>query len=231
MRGMTLLEFMAGVLLFLLLMLLSYHAFDAQIRLLRNIRSRTEPEQESNYRLLLIKHFLERSSQRLRGDPFLEGAKIFFPDLSFGKSPQKNAFSVAHVTGVPFPFIRSGFHYKLEAAARVQSEKTYLVAGSDAGGNFAWNYARAEQVVASAQSILARLEPYTSNSEVQTGSLVEVEIHGFCFQNQTLYRVSPGGALQPYLPDLDSFEYIWNEPLLTVRWKNGTIDTEFRCIL
>lgn len=229
---MTLLEFVAGLSLFLVLLFFGYHAFDSQTRLIKNMKARTEPEQESNYRLLLIKHFLERSSERLRGDPFLEEAPIFFPDLSFGKSTQKNAFSVAHVTGsAALPFVRSGFHYKVQPGAPIDPEKTYLIAGSDMGGNLSWNYAKADQVLPSAQQTLVRMEPYTNNPEVQKGSLLEVEIHGLLFQNQTLYWISPGGAPQPYLTPVDSFEYIWNEPALTIRWKTGLIRMEFRCAL
>ena len=231
MRGVTLLEFLAGLSLFLVLLFFSYHAFDSQTRLIKNVSARTEPEQESNYRLLLIKHFLERSSLRLRGDPFLEGAPIFFQDLAFGKSVQSNAFSVVRVTGLVLPFERSGFHYKLQSGAGVNPDKTYLITGSDSAGDFSWNYARIDQILPSAQQTLVRMEPFTMNPEVQKGSLIEVEIHGFIFQNQTLYWISPGGAYQPYFTPLDSFEYTWSEPNLTVRWKKGLIRMEFRCAL
>jgi hypothetical protein len=231
MRGVTLLEFLAGLALFLVLLFFSYHAFDMQTRLIKNISARTEPEQESNYRLLLIKHFLERSSLRLRGDPFLERAPIFFQDLSFGKSAQSNSFSIARVIGLVLPFVRSGFHYKLQPGAALNQDKTYLVAGSDSGGDFSWNYTRLDQVLPSAQQTLVRMEPFTMNPEVQRGNLIEVEIHGFVFQNQTLYWISPGGAYQPYFSPLDSFEYDWHEPNLSVRWKTGLIQMEFRCAL
>ncbi len=225
------LEFMAGISLFLALLFFSYHAFDSQRRLLQNIIARTEPEEESNYRLLLIKHFLERSSQRLKVDPFLEGATIFFPDLSFGKEPQKNAFSVAHVTGLPFPFLRSGMHYNVPAGSAIQQDKMYLLAGSDGAGNYSWNYARIEQISTTTEGFSVNFKPYTSGPEPIQGTLIEVEVHGFLFQNQTLYWISPGGALQPYLSSVNSFDYVWCDGSLTVRWETGLTQMEFRCAL
>jgi hypothetical protein len=231
MRGVTLIEFITAISLFFVLLFFSYHAFDSQRRLLKQITVRTQPEEESNYRLLLIKHFLDRSSQRLKVDPFLEGAPIFFPDLSFGKTVLKNAFSVAHATGLPISFQRSGNEYKVPPNALLQTQKTYLMTGCDAGGNFGWNYASTEEIRTTTEGFTVRFKPYTSGPELEQGKLIEIEIHGFLFQNQTLYWVSPGGSLQPYLSSLDSFDYIWSDGSLTVHWKTGLIEMEFRCAL
>jgi hypothetical protein len=232
MRGVTLLEFLAGVSLFLLLLLFSYHAFDAQNFLLNNVSARTQPEEESNYRMLLVKHFLERSTQKLKVDPFLEGATIFFPDLSFGEGPpQKNAFSVAHITGLPISFVREGANHKVPASAVIAKQKNYLVTGCDSNGNFAWTYASAEAVWQTAEGFTVTFKKLTSGAEIEKGTLIEVELHGFLFQNQTLYWISPGGAMQPYLSTIDSFEYNWNNPALTIGWKNGIVQMEFRCVL
>src|SRR5687768_3129628 len=231
MRGVTLLEFMAALSLFLGILFFSYHAFDSQRRLLGNLQARAIPEQESNYRLLLIKHFLERSSEGFQLDPMLESSPIFFPDLQFGASPQGNAFSVAHVTGQPFPFLRSGAAHTLNSDAVIQEDKTYLLAGSDFSGAFSWNYAIAGRVTPTANGLIVDFNVITANPEIEKGKLIEVEIHGFLYQDQTLYWVSPGGAAQPYLSALAHFEYAWNDPALLVRWKKGLMETEFRCTL
>jgi hypothetical protein len=232
MRGVTLLEFLAGVSLFMLLLFFSYHAFDAQKYLLNDISARTQPEEESNYRMLLVKHFLERSTQKLKVDPLLEGATIFFPDLSFGESPpQTNAFSVAHVTGLPIFFVRESDNHKVAPTAAIAKQKTYLMTGSDSNGNFLWSYAIAEAVWQTAEGFTVKFKRLTAGAELEKGTLIEVELHGFLFQNQTLYWISPGGAMQPYLSTIDSFEYNWNKPALTIAWKNGIVQTEFRCVL
>ena len=229
MRGLTLMEFMASVSLFLVLLFFGYHAFDSQRRLLNNVNEQIVPEKESNYRLLLIKHFLERSSLRLRVDPLLEGAPIFFPDLKFGTNPQKNAFSIAHVTGIPYSFLRSGAHYRVASGAVLEEDKTFLMAGSDIDGNFSTNYVQADQVWTTTEGLNVRFDSLTTNPEIVKGKLIEVEIHGFLYQNQTLYRISPGGALQPYLSSLDAFQYTIQNQFLTVRWQSGAIQMEFRC--
>jgi hypothetical protein len=231
MRGVTLLEFLVGMSLFLVLMFFGYHAFDLGRKLHRNIASRTRPEIESNYRLLLMKQLLERSSERLRVHPFLEGAPVFFPDLSFGTKPQANSFSVARVTGLPILLMRSGSNYKMQAGAVLQEEKIFLLAGSDGAGNYCWNYARTEQISKVGEDTFARFHFYTTNPQVEKGVCTEVEIYGFLFQNQTLYAVSSGGALQPFLSPLDSFEYNRNNDTLTIRWQSGAIGVEFRCVL
>jgi hypothetical protein len=200
--------------------------------LLNNISARTQPEEESNYRMLLVKHFLERSTRKLKVDPLLEGATIFFPDLSFGESPpQANAFSVAHVTGLPISFVRDNANHKVPASAAITKQKTYLMTGSDNNGNFVWSYAIAEAVWQTAEAVTVKFKKLTAGLEIEKGTLIEVELHGFLFQNQTLYWISPGGAMQPYLSTMDSFEYTWNNPALTIAWKNGIVQTEFRCVL
>lgn len=226
------LEFLAGVSLFLLLLFFSYHAFDAQKSILKNISAQTQPEEESNYRMLLIKHFLERSTQKLKVDPFLEGATVFFPDLSFGESPpQNNAFSVAHITGTPVPFLRTGANHQVPAGAAIAKQKTYLMTGSDSTGNFVWRYAVAEAISQTAGGFTVKFKKLTTGAELEKGTLIEVELHGFLFQNQTLYWISPGGAMQPYLSTIDSFEYTWNNPSLMIGWKRGAVQMEFRCAL
>jgi hypothetical protein len=232
MRGVTLLEFLAGASLFFLLLFFSYHAFDSQKHLLKDITIRTEPEEESNYRMLLIKHFLERSSRKLKVHPFLEGATIFFPDLSFGESPsQENAFSIAHVTGQPVCFIRDDPNHKLPAGTVITKGKTYLMTGSDNNGNYAWSYATAEDIWQTDEGFTVKFNKLTTGAEIDKGTLIEVELHGLLYQNETLYWISPGGALQPYLSGIDSFEYNWSNPDLTIAWKYGIIQMEFRCVL
>src|SRR5687767_3558669 len=119
MRGVTLIELLAGMSLFLILLYFSFHAFDSQQKLLQTIAVRSQPEQESNFRLLLVKHFLERSSRQLKVDPLFEGIPIFFSDLAFGKTVEPHAFSVVHISGDPIPFARTGIHHKMPLGAGV----------------------------------------------------------------------------------------------------------------
>ena len=231
MRGVSLIELLAGMSLFLLLLFFSYHALDLQQRVLKRMVIRSQPEQESNYRLLLMKHFVERSSRKLRIDPVFEDVPVFFTDLSFGKTSLPNAFSVAHVTGVPVPFVRFATYYKMPAGSAIEEKNTYLLAGADSAGNFTWTYARAEKVWVIPEGIAATFQPLTANADPQTGKLIAVEIHGFLFKEQTLYWVSPAGTLQPYLSSLESFEYSCARNLLRFRWKAGETEMEARCVL
>jgi hypothetical protein len=231
MRGATLLEFVAGISLFLVLLTLSYHAFDAQRRLLNRMEERVTPEEESNYRMLLVKHFLDKCSHKLKVDPFLETVPAFFPDLVFGQSPQKSAFSVIHVTGIPIRFERSGASARVPVNSGVQAGKTYMLAGSTDAGEFGWSCELAEKTWSTTTGEMLTLKNLSGTPSPQKGTLIEVEVHGFSFQNQTLYWISPGGALQPYLRSLDSFAYEWLPPTLTVQWTKGPVKMEFRCAL
>jgi len=227
-----LLEFLVSISLFSLIVFLSYHAFEEQKTMVNQMESRTRPEEESNYRMLVIKHFLEHTSQRLAVDPFLECADVFFPDLSFGSAPNKNAFSVAHISGEPVRFVRFGSDFLVPAGSPVEKKKTYLMAGCDITGNFAWNYYVCEQVSNGLNGLIVKLKPLQSAPPVmEKGTLIEAEIHGFLYQNQTLYWISPGGSLQPYFAQLDAFEYTWSTPTLTISWQKGAIKAEFRCLL
>jgi hypothetical protein len=229
MKGVTLLEFLVSTSLFVLLLIFSYHTFDSQRRLLNQMESQTKPEEESNYRMLLVKHFLEKCSSKLKVDPFLEAAPVFFPDLSFGQNPQKNSFSVAYITGVPIRFQRAGGNYQVRA--NVAAKKVYLLAGSDGAGNYCWNYSLVEQIWVTSEGLTVQLKNLSSTPEVERGTLIEVEVHGFLFQNRTLYWISPGGAAQPFIASIDSFEYSWSNPALTMLWKKSAIQMEFRCAL
>jgi prepilin-type N-terminal cleavage/methylation domain-containing protein len=231
MRGVTLLEFLVAISLFSLILFLSYHSFEEQRFVVNQMESRTRPEEESNYRMLLIKHFVEKSSQRLKVDPFLEGAQIFFRDLSFGAEPQKNAFSIAHIVGNPFPFVHSASSWKVPLTSGVERKKTYLLAGSDNSGNFGWTYCIADSVSSGADSLIVNFTPLLQGPILEKGTFIEVEIHGVLFQNHTLFWISPGGSQQPYFDGLDNFEYEWNNPMLTIAWEKGVIKAEFRCAL
>jgi hypothetical protein len=180
---------------------------------------------------LLIKHFLERSSRKLSIDPAFESVPIFFPDLSFGTSNQPQAFSIVHVSGQPIPFLRTGTNYKFPLGSGIEAQKTYLLAGADGGGNFTWMYARAQKIWTINDELSATFERFTSNADPEEGKLIAAEVHGFLWKDQTLYWVSPAGALQPYLSGLQSFEYSQQNGLLSVRWKVGQAEMEFRCVL
>jgi prepilin-type N-terminal cleavage/methylation domain-containing protein len=231
MKGVTLLEFLVAISLFSLILFLSYHSFEEQRFVVNQIESRTRPEEESNYRMLLIKHFVEKSSSRLKVDPFLEGSQIFFPDLSFGSVTQKNAFSIAHIVGDPFPFIHFGNSWKVPLTSEVERSKTYLLAGSDSSGNFGWVYCTADQVYSGTDYLTVTFTPLMQKPLPEEGTLIEVEIYGVLFQNHTLFWISPGGSQQPYFDGLDSFEYTWNNPMVTIAWQKGAIKAEFRCVL
>jgi prepilin-type N-terminal cleavage/methylation domain-containing protein len=232
MRGMTLLELLVAISLFSVIVFVSYHAFEEQRVVLKGMESRARPETESNFRMLVIKHFLERSSGKFRIDPFLEKADFFFPDLSFGSQPESGKFSAAVVTGTPIRFIRSGSNVMVATGSPVEKKKTYLLAGRDSAGSFGWRYDECEQISTTASGIVVTLKSLeTKAPTLENGTLIEIEIHGFAYQNSTLYWISPGGAMQPYFNDLDRFEYTWNKPTLTVTWQKGELQTEFRCEL
>ena len=200
--------------------------------MLSGVESRARPETESNFRMLVIKHFLERNSQRFKTDPFLGNAEVFFPDLRFGTQPDAKSFSAAILIGSPVHFIRAGANVMVPAGSPVQKKKTYLLAGSDAQGIFGWRYDECEQVSNQPAGLILQLKsPQPSPPVLNSGALIEVEVHGFLYQNNTLYWVSPGGAMQPYFNNIDRFEYTWNKPTLVVRWQKGALQTEFRCEL
>jgi prepilin-type N-terminal cleavage/methylation domain-containing protein len=230
MRGVTLLELLVGITIFSVIVFLTYHTLERQRNLLNGMESRARPENESNYRLLVIKHFLEHSSERFRTDPFLESAGFFFPDLSFGSEPDPAKFSAAVAIGQPMRFVRSGSSVLVALGSPVEKSKAYLLAGADSDGNFAWSYDRCAKVSNSPTGLILQLQPLqTSPSALEKGTLMEAEIHGFVYQNNILYWISPGGAMQPYFSNLDAFEYTWNKPILAVRWQKGEARTEFLC--
>jgi hypothetical protein len=232
MRGTTLLEFLVAISLFSVILFLSYHAFEEQRKTLSFVESRARPETESNFRILVLKHVLERSSERLKTDPFLEKAELFFPDLSFGSLPDPKSFSAAIVVGQPIRFIRSGAEIMVASGSAVEKKKTYLLAGSDAKGAFGWRYDLCEQTSNQPAGIILKLKSLQPSPPVlENGTLIEMEVHGFSYQNNTLYWISPGGAVQPYFAGLDRFEYTWNKPTLIVAWQKGELQTEFRCEL
>ena len=232
MRGATLLELLVAISLFSIIVFLSYQSFEQQRTTLKSVESRARPETESNFRMLVIKHFLERSSARFKVDPYLENTDVFFPDLSFGIQPDPHKFSAAIAIGQPIRFVRSGSEFLVAAGSPVEKKKTYLLAGCDSTGTFGWRYDTCEQVSTTASGVLMRLKSLQkAPALLEQGTLIETEVNGFVFQNNTLYWVSPGGAMQPYFADLDRFEYIWNKPTLIVTWQKGELQTEFRCEL
>ncbi len=229
MKGVTLLEFFLTVSFFLTILFFGYHAFDLQKDLLVRTISRTRPEEESNYRAILLKHLIEDSSRKLQIDSMLEGATIFFEDLAFGNQARTDAFSVVHVQGSPVHFLNSGSDYTVPSGSRIVPGNNYLLAGSDSNGNYGWGYYKALQVSNTASTLALKLQPLQSDPRLEKGTLIEVEIHGFLFKNSTLYRISSGGATQPFLEPLDEFRYSWDGTVLTVTWRRGAISMEFKC--
>ena len=229
MKGFSLLEFLAGSSIFLAGLLLMYSNVDTEKDLLDRSIARTRPEEESNYRLLILKNLLQDSATGFSADPFLEHAPHFFPDLDFGIATRADAFSIAR----PLASIVS---FQLATKTTVVCARPYplqtgdilALAGVTNAGNFDWNYARVKQAFSdrtySVEFELTRDPPVA-------GSLVNVQVDGFVFQNSSLYWVTGSGPLQPFFGPIDDFRYLWNGRQLTVFWRTGSIEADITATL
>lgn len=228
MRGFSLLEFLLGMTLFLFLLIYGYSSFDQESKLIDGITIRCRPEEESNYRLLVLKNLFQDALIPFQRDWRLAEVPIFFTDLNFSKEVRTDSFSVARSNGPALDFaLNSGW---IETAQPFSFSKGDLLvmAGSTAASAFDWNYALVADV-ASPQKM--KIDPLLTRDVVVSGSLMKVEIDGFRYRKGTLYFVPFSGPSQPFFGPLESFQYIWQPPQLTISWRAGLITSNFRATL
>ncbi len=231
MNGFSFLEFLIAAHFCLLILISGYSLLDHERDFLAKMSRWTRPEQESNYRLLLLRNLLQDSSQKLKRNAFLQNIPFFFPDLNFGKEQRSDAFSFIRPLSLPVWFRREGFWYHIPKTPLLKAGTTLLLGGSDAAGRFQWNFARVLLDDPGGSTQRLKLKFFLSNPEIDSGSLIQAEIHGFLWKNKTLYWVSPSGSLSPYFGSLDEFSYAYSGSQLTISWRIADITAEFRSTL
>lgn len=231
MKGFSLLEFVIAAHLCLLILIAGYSVLDREKDFLAKMSGWTRPEQESNYRLLLLRNLLQDSSQQLKRNAFLQSVPFFFNDLDFGKEQRNDAFSFVRPLSSPVWFRREGFWYHVPKSPLWKAGTTLLMAGSDAAGRFQWNFARVLLDDPGGSTQRVKLKFFLSHPELDSGSLLQAELHGFLWKNKTLYWVSPSGSLSPYFGSLDEFSYAFSGSQLTISWRIDEITAEFRSTL
>jgi hypothetical protein len=227
MSGTSLVEFLCAISLLLILIFSGYNALDLQRNLSNWIIERTRPEEESNYRLLVVRSYFHQSGNRLRKDPLLSAMPLCFPDLDFGRNPVPDAFSIIQAIEDPVPFRNEGSICRVPAGAPVEAGSSIALAGSDLTGAFGWNFARVMEVTDTPAARELGLEFYLNDPVLLRGSAAVVAIHGFSFANNTLYLVSPAGQNQPFLHNLSEFRYEITSGEIKVFWRKGRITSSF----
>ena len=191
----------------------------------------TRPEQESNYRLLLLRNLLQDTSQQLKRNAFLQNVPYFFHDLNFGQTQRSDAFSFVRTISGPMWFRREGGWYHIPKSPLLKTGTTLLLAGSDATGRFQWNFARVLLDDPGGPTQRLKLKFFLPHPEIDSGSFLQAEIHGFLWKNKTLYWVSPSGSLSPYFGSLDEFSYSFSGSQLMISWRIAEVSAEFRSTL
>ena len=227
MKGFSLLEFVAATSLFLVIVLFGYQNFDFEQQLSLQILHRTRPEQESNYRLLVLNGLLRNCSEKLKQDPLLENVPVFFSDLALGKEAREDAFSIVRPVGLPEPFVKTGTLYRVPLDSSLQEGKLVAMAGATDEGLFGWNYAKVARLVAKPDQLLLKLDSLKEKPLLLDGSLIEVEFHGFLFRNQTLYWITQSGQTEPFFGPLEGFHYTWKDPQLFLFWETDFVSVQF----
>lgn len=227
MKGFSLLEFLIATSFLLLMLLSGYQAFDSQLHLSKEMFLRTRPEEESNYRLLVVRNTLNGSSEKQKLDPFLAEVPLFFTDLNFGKQKRADAFSIAIPRNAPRRFQRENDSYRIPLVPSVQIKQLLLLAGVNSKDQFDWNYATVVEVLPESQWQILKLNFLLARDPLDYGALMEAEINGLSFKNNTLYWVTPAGQSEPFFSLLNGFGYEWNQQQLTVSWQAGQIDSKF----
>jgi hypothetical protein len=225
MRGFTLLEILVATLLFLVILIVGHEAARLEKDLILATRAATAPEKECDYRLIVLKHFLEGSSETFKSDKFLEPVPTFFNDLNFGQSPRTDAFSVTIADGSPQRFVRDGSLYRMFVSLKVGD--MLLLGGLTESNHFGWNYAQIRQV----QGDLVEMNFFLPHETLDKGAWIKIEMHGFLFKQETLYWISPAGQVAPFLSPLNDFHFSWVQPQLTISWRSGLSDLEFQSTL
>lgn len=226
MKGFSLLEFLIATSFLLVMLLSGYQAIESQWHLSKKMLSRTRPEEESNYRMLVVRNFVHGSTEKQKLDPFLAEVPLFFTDLSFGKTQQKDAFSLAIPRNTPRRFQRENNLYRIPLIPAVKEKQLMLLAGVNSKDQFDWNYATVLQVLIDKQWQTLKLDFLLQRDLMDYGALVEVEINGLSFKNNTLYWISPAGQPEPFFSLLNAFGYEWDQQKLSVFWQAGLIDSK-----
>jgi hypothetical protein len=226
-KGFSLLEFLIATSFFLTMIFTAYKTLATERDLFVEMTARTRPEEESNYRLLVIKAFFQNASASFKRDALLAEAPFFFPDLQFGQLPNPVEFSIARPISDPVPFARDLNLYRVPATLLFTPGTLLLLAGVNPANAFDWNYARvvSSQIIGTEQKL--QLQFLLARSQLDSGKLVAVDVHGFSLRNRTLYWISPAGQPAPYFGKLDDFNYQWNNTQLKMSWRKGMITSTF----
>src|SRR3990172_1455472 len=222
MKGFTLIEFVVATTFFLFILLAGYEAARVEKDLVSFAQARTMPEAEFNFRLLILKHLLEGSSDAFNADPMLETVPTFFADLNFGKAERPDAFSFAVMNGSPGRFQREGTLYRLDPFSNLKIGDMLMLAGVCYNGEYGWNYGRIIQV----NGDHVELNFLLSSEPLEKGVWVKIQVNGFLFKQRTLYWISPAGQASPFLDPLEDFQYSWRAPQITISWRAGLTELE-----
>lgn len=223
MRGFSLLEFMIATSFLSIIFLTGFQVLDAQKMLSTQITSRTQSDEESNYRAVVLKNFLYEAAAVFHSDSILRQMPFCFPDLNFGLSPSQKSLSVAVPKSASIPFVYDGSKLKISSAFPIQVDQTLALAGSCVD-QYCWNYAKVTGVMLSGAVQELTIQPFLTQPMPEAGSLLQVELNGFAFQNDTLYWISPAGANEPFWAPLDDFRFEWSGSQVHFYWHAGTND-------
>jgi hypothetical protein len=226
-KGFSLLEFLIATSFFLTVVFTAYKTAATERDLFLGMIARTRPEEESNYRLLVIKAFFQNVSAAFKKDAMLAEAPFFFPDLQFGQVPNAQEFSIARPLSDPIPFAREVSLYRIPLGIALQPGNLLLLAGVNSANEFDWNYARLIRIQTGTTDQKLQMFFLLARSQLDSGKLVPVDLHGFSLRNQTLYWISPAGQPAPYFGKLDDFSYQWNNVQLKMGWRKGLISSSF----
>lgn len=222
--GFSLLELLVATSFFCVILLAGYAAVDSQSFLCSLSAERTRPEEESNYRILVLKNLLQESTAAFRQDPLTAEIPYFFPDLNFGQSQEEDHFSVAVPARTPLRFIRNtAGNLLVPARAPLLQTEEVVAQGGSCGERFCWSFARIDSTTLSQGVQELQVSAFLTGETPQIGSLIAVELHGFEFRNNILYWISPSGTAEPFWGPLDEFQYEQNNHQLTLSWKTGLL--------
>jgi hypothetical protein len=227
MRGSSLVEFLCGIAFFLTLVLSGYKALDAEMQISQMMISRTKPEKESNYRLLVFKAFFQSSASRFRKSAVLSEIPYFFSGLDFGQTPSTDSFSIARPLADPAPFIKVGPIWRVPLGSSIAVDSVVAVAGITTNGNFAWNYGKVLNITTQPTELHLDLQLFLAEEDFISGFFAPVEVHGFAHNNNALYWISPAGQSEPYFAPVQRFQYDWNGSRLKINWHAGMIESSF----
>jgi hypothetical protein len=223
MRGFSLLEFVIATTFLCIIFLTGFQVLEAQKLLSTQITGRTQSEEESNYRAMVLKNFFHEVAAAFHRDSLLSKMPFCFPDLNFGLSPSQNSLSIAVPKSASIPFVYDGSKLKISSAFPVQPDQTMALAGSCAD-QYCWNYAKVTGIVLNGSVQELTIQPFLNEPVPEGGSLLLVELNGFAFQKDTLFWISPAGANEPFWAPLDDFRFDWSGSQVHFYWHAGSND-------